>query len=177
PPFYFLLNAAAIKLWGLGLGSGRLLALAGALGAGAALWAWVYVETRRHVAGVLAALLWFSLGPVYVWSTFYKQDMLSLALGLVGGAMAARRFAPSPPSPLSSSPRGREENGTLGDTPKPPAGRPLHPYGGVGDRLGDTPKPPAGRPLHPCMGEGERGQGGLGHTPKPPAGRTLLGTP
>ena len=86
PPLYFALNAAAIKLWGLSLWSGRLLALLGALSVGALLWTWVYAETRRHAAGALAALLWFSLGPVYVWSTFYKQDMPALALGLLGGA-------------------------------------------------------------------------------------------
>src|SRR5690349_13222589 len=63
----------------------------------------------------------------------------------------------------------------LGDTPKPPAGRTLHPcsvgvridwgtppnprqgdpctpFGWGKDRLGDTPKPPAGRPLHPLLG-------------------------
>src|SRR5437870_3112541 len=45
PPLFFALNAAAIRLFGLGLASGRLLAFIGALGVGAALWAWVWVET------------------------------------------------------------------------------------------------------------------------------------
>jgi hypothetical protein len=89
PPLYFALNAVAIKLWGLNLASGRVIALLGAMAAGAMLWTWVYAETRRHAAGLLAALTWFSLGPVYAWSTFYKQDMLALALGLAGGALAA----------------------------------------------------------------------------------------
>lgn len=87
PPLYFVLNAVAMKIWGLNLVSGRLLAFVGALSVGALLWAWVYVETRRHIGGVLAVLMWFSLGPVYIWSTLYKQDMPALALGLAGGVM------------------------------------------------------------------------------------------
>ena len=89
PPFFFILNALVIKLGGLSLLSGRLLAFLGALCVGAALWVWVYVETRRHVAGFVSALLWFSLGPVYVWSTFYKQDLPALALGITGCALVA----------------------------------------------------------------------------------------
>lgn len=89
PPLMYGLSAISFKLWGLNLWSGRLIALLGSLGAGAALWVWVYAETRRHAAGLLSALLWFSLGPVYVWSTFYKQDVPSIGLGLIGGAMIA----------------------------------------------------------------------------------------
>src|SRR5690348_12614510 len=37
------------------------------------------------------------------------------------------RKGPSPPGPLSLWERGRT-NINLGDTPKPPAGRPLHPF-------------------------------------------------
>src|SRR5439155_11222501 len=121
----------------------------GALGAGAALWAWVYVETRRHLAGVLAALLWFSLGPVYVWSTFYKQDMLSLALGLAGGAMAARRFSPSPPGPLSRREKVKEENSILGGAPQPPPRGTRPPLGGGGGEGGGAPRAPADSPRHP----------------------------
>src|SRR5438874_10091790 len=53
PPVYFALNAAALKIFGLNLWSGRLLSLLGALTVGTALWAWVYAETRRHAAGAL----------------------------------------------------------------------------------------------------------------------------
>ncbi|MFL5734357.1 MAG: hypothetical protein ACJ78Q_14315 [Chloroflexia bacterium] len=169
PPLYFLLNAAAIKLWGLGLASGRLISLAGALGVGAVLWAWVYVETRRHLAGALAALLWFSLGPVYVWSTFYKQDMLALGLGLGGLALAARYFS-VPLSPF-------EERGTnrsiLGDTPRPPAGSPLHPFGERNNEsLGlQSPRSPAGTAPHPFASEERAVVGGHPQTPgkEPPA--------
>ncbi len=111
PPLYFVLNAAAIKLVGLNLASGRLLAFIGAIGVGAALWAWVYVETKRHVAGALSALMWFSLGPVYVWSTFYKQDMLALAFGLVGVAMVAHWAAVRRLS--SEAPSGKGGNASL----------------------------------------------------------------
>jgi len=89
PPLYFAVNAVAMKAWGLNLVSGRLLTLVGALGVGVLIWAWTYIETKRHTGGVLAALTWFSLGPVYVWSTLYEPDMLALALGLAGGALVA----------------------------------------------------------------------------------------
>src|SRR4051794_13544483 len=72
----------------------------------------------------------------------------------------------------------------LGDTPKPPAGRPLHPICGgelgsnppslrQGDPctpcdviIGDTPKPPVGKPRHHLLW----GLGLLGDTPKPRQG-------
>src|SRR3954468_9937491 len=61
------------------------------------------------------------------------------------------------PSPT----RGEGENNIyLGDTPKPQAGRALHPLGKWGVS-GDTPKPQAGRALHPL------GKWGVsGDTPK-----------
>lgn len=89
-PLYYVLNAAAMKVWGLNLLSGRLIAFVSAISIGAMLWAWVYIETRRPIAGALSCILWFSLGPVYVWSTLYKQDMLALALSLAGALLVAR---------------------------------------------------------------------------------------
>lgn len=103
PPLFYMFNAAAIKLWGVNLWSGRLLTLAGSIAAGAALWAWVYAETKRHTAGLVAALLWFSLAPVYIWSTFYKQDVPAIGLGLVGGAMVARWAARRQDTPAASA--------------------------------------------------------------------------
>ncbi|HEX8217942.1 MAG TPA: hypothetical protein VF914_01875 [Chloroflexia bacterium] len=87
PPFFYVLNAAGIKLWGLNLWSGRLIALLGSFIAAGALWLWVYSETRRYAPGLLAALLWLSLDIVYIWSTFYKQDVPSVGLALLGCAL------------------------------------------------------------------------------------------
>ncbi|MEO6458779.1 MAG: hypothetical protein ABIO92_11000 [Chloroflexia bacterium] len=39
PPFYYLLNALAMKIWGLNLVSGRLISFIGTLGVGALMWA------------------------------------------------------------------------------------------------------------------------------------------
>lgn len=86
-PLFYILNAAAIKLWGLNIASGRLLSFTGALSIAALLWVWVYTETRRIMPGLVAAALWLSLGIVYAWSSFYKQDMPALALGLLGMVM------------------------------------------------------------------------------------------
>jgi hypothetical protein len=92
PPLFYILNGAGIKLWGLNLWSGRLIALLGSLTAAGALWLWVYSETRRHIAGLLAALLWLSLDIVLIWSTFYKQDVPSTGLALLGCAMLSRWY-------------------------------------------------------------------------------------
>jgi hypothetical protein len=89
PPLFYILNGAAVKLWGLNLWSGRLIALVGSFVAAGALWLWVYSETKWHVSGLLAALLWLSLDIVYVWSTFYKQDVPSIGLALLGCALLA----------------------------------------------------------------------------------------
>jgi len=90
PPLFYLLNALAMKIWGLNLVSGRLISLIGTLGVGSVLWIWVYAETKLHVAGLLSTVIWFSLGPVYVWGTLYKQDMPALALGLAGGLLVLK---------------------------------------------------------------------------------------
>ncbi|HEX8229830.1 MAG TPA: hypothetical protein VF826_11035 [Chloroflexia bacterium] len=89
PPLFYILNGAGIQLAGLNLWSGRLIALLGSLTAAGAIWLWVYSETRRHIPGLLSALLWLSLDIVLIWSTFYKQDVPSIGLALLGCAMLA----------------------------------------------------------------------------------------
>ena len=105
PPLFYALNAIALKLAGLNLWSGRALSLLGALlAAGALVW-WTAAETRSRLAGVVAAACWLALGPVIVWATFYKRDVLALGFGALGGAMlagaaaAAARRAGAPPAP------------------------------------------------------------------------------
>ncbi len=94
PPLFYILNAVALKLWGLNLWSGRLLSLLGTLLAAGAVVGWVWAETRSRLAGITAAALWLALGPVIVWATFYKQDILALGLGVLGGAMLAAACPP-----------------------------------------------------------------------------------
>ena len=89
PPLFYVVQAASIQFWGLNLWSGRLLALLGSLVAAGALWLWVYAATKRHAPGLLAGLLWLSLDIVLIWSTFSKQDVPSIGLGLLGCAMLA----------------------------------------------------------------------------------------
>lgn len=127
PPFYYLLNALAMKIWGLNLVNGRLISFVGTLGVGVVLWIWVYTETKRHAAGVLSSVIWFSLGPVYVWGTLYKQDMPALALGLAGGLLVliserhrtkdeSRNINRTPIQPSSpiQNPKSKAQNGSTG---------------------------------------------------------------
>ena len=65
PPLYYALNAAAMKLWGLSLFSGRLLTFISALGAGAMLWAWGRTPYGQHFHHSTAGgfpVLFFALG-------------------------------------------------------------------------------------------------------------------
>ncbi|MGI8588850.1 MAG: ArnT family glycosyltransferase [Chloroflexia bacterium] len=103
PPLFYALNAVALKIWGLNLWSGRALSLLGTLLAAGSLVAWTFAETRSRAAGLIAAALWLSSGPVIVWATFYKQDVLALGFGALGGAMLAWAGRPNLPSPV---PRG-----------------------------------------------------------------------
>ncbi len=93
PPLFYALNAAALRVWGLNLWSGRALELGGTLLAAGSLVAWTVAETRSRwvgwLAGAVAAAVWLALGPVIVWATFYKQDSLALGFGALGGAMLA----------------------------------------------------------------------------------------
>ncbi|MCC6628248.1 MAG: DUF2029 domain-containing protein, partial [Chloroflexi bacterium] len=90
PPLFYVLNAAWMRLSGPTLLSGRVIALVATLLAGGAIGWWVRQEGRSWLAAALAAALWLSLSPVYVWSTFYKPDLPALALTVTGLALARR---------------------------------------------------------------------------------------
>jgi hypothetical protein len=92
PPLFYVLNAVWLWLSGPTLLSGRVISLVAALVIGGLLAWWVWLECRSRLAALLAALVWLSLSPVYVWSTFFKPDMLALGL-TVGGLVLARRWA------------------------------------------------------------------------------------
>jgi len=93
-PLFYALNALALKIWGLNLWSGRGLSLLGTLLAAGALIVWAAAETRSRGAGIVGAALWLALGPVIVWATFYKQDILALAFGVLGAALIAYACPP-----------------------------------------------------------------------------------
>ncbi|HMA34945.1 MAG TPA: hypothetical protein VKY74_10750 [Chloroflexia bacterium] len=103
PPLFYALNAIALKLWGLNLWSGRGLSLLGTLLAAGALIAWTAAETRSRAAGLVAGALWLASGPVIVWATFYKQDILALGFGALGGALIAQSCPLPPPTPEEAS--------------------------------------------------------------------------
>lgn len=90
PPLFYILNAAWMRLSGPTLLSGRVIALVATLLAGGAIGWWVRQESHSWLAAALAAALWLSLSPVYVWSTFYKPDLPALALTVTGLALARR---------------------------------------------------------------------------------------
>ncbi len=97
PPLFYVLNAAALRLWGLNLWSGRAINLAGTLLAAGVLLVWVRVETRSWWGGLVGAATWLAAGPVIVWATFYKQDTLALALTALGAMMVAAACPPGAP--------------------------------------------------------------------------------
>src|SRR4051794_13642617 len=94
PPIHTVLGALILRVGGISLLGGRLLSLVATL-ATALLAAWlVACEAGQRFAGLLggllAAALFLALGPTIVWASFYKQDMLALALGLAGLCWIAR---------------------------------------------------------------------------------------
>ncbi len=90
PPLYFVLNALGIKIWGIQLGFGRLISFGAALAIGLLIGGCIWLAARRAQvarqnaigAAIIAGLLWFSVTPVYIWGTFYKQDLLAIAIAL-----------------------------------------------------------------------------------------------
>ncbi|HEX2914225.1 MAG TPA: hypothetical protein VH186_25725 [Chloroflexia bacterium] len=98
PFLYFLINAIGIKIWGIQFQFGRIVTFASSI-AIAALIGWaVWMVTRRQRidrldaggASIVAGLLWFVVPPVYIWSTFYKQDMLAIAIALLAIVLVYR---------------------------------------------------------------------------------------
>ncbi len=97
PPLYYLLCAAFLKIFGLNIVGGRLISLVSSLIIGALL-AWlIYRYAIRNfgvgkvnsaIAGLFGAGVWFSLNPTLIWSTFYKQDMLAIAMATGGLGLA-----------------------------------------------------------------------------------------
>lgn len=88
PPLFYLLNALWLRLGGISLFGGRLIGLLATLVVALLLALWSRATGRSWLAGGLAAALWLSLSPVYVWSTFYKPDLLAIALTMIGLAAA-----------------------------------------------------------------------------------------
>ncbi len=92
PFLYYVLNAIPIKLFGVNMLSGRLISFVASLLIGLLIGFSIFMIGRRNNfsrlngtgAGVFAGLIWFCLPPTFIWSTFYKQDMLAIALALAG---------------------------------------------------------------------------------------------
>jgi 4-amino-4-deoxy-L-arabinose transferase-like glycosyltransferase len=106
PPVYHLLVAGFFKILGVGLFSGRLVALLSSfalavlMGLFAHRLANQYFKVSRFnatLAGITTFLAWFSLSPVLIWSTFFKQDKLALAFS-TGGLFLLWLWADKPTS-------------------------------------------------------------------------------
>jgi 4-amino-4-deoxy-L-arabinose transferase-like glycosyltransferase len=93
PPVYYLLCAAFQKIFGYSLLGGRLISFVSALAIG--LFTFLFGRKLSQdffklgrldatLAGLLGLCVWFSLNVTQVWGTFYKQDMLALALSMAG---------------------------------------------------------------------------------------------
>jgi len=84
PPFYPLLNAVAIKLFGLNLWSGRLISFLATIGISVVLYLWVYRATRRGSWASCICLVPF-LSPLFFNRTaFYRVDVLAATLSFLG---------------------------------------------------------------------------------------------
>lgn len=93
PPVYYILCAAFQKIFGYGMLGGRLISFVASLAIGL----FILLFGRRlsldyfklgrldaWLAGLLGLFIWFTLNVSLVWSTFYKQDMLAMALATAG---------------------------------------------------------------------------------------------
>lgn len=83
-PFYYVFNAAAIRLFGQSAMYGSLLSLLATLGLSGLVFVVVKGKTGDKYAGLVSALFLLSLGPVYTWGAAYKADMTAVALGMLG---------------------------------------------------------------------------------------------
>jgi hypothetical protein len=98
PPLYFILNAIILKIFGVTLLGGRLLTFGASLLIGFLIGLNVRTVARRagvgaieaSGAGIFAGLVWLCVPPVYVWSTFFKQDMVAIAVALIGLTLVYR---------------------------------------------------------------------------------------
>jgi len=84
PPVYLLLNAAAIKLFGLNLWSGRLLSFLAAAGIAVVLFRWVYRETRWVSWAVTMGLTPFVSPLFFSRTALYRVDVLAAGLSFLG---------------------------------------------------------------------------------------------
>ena len=84
PPLFLLVNAAAIKAFGLNLWSGRLLSCLALLSASVVLFLWIRRETRWTIWALCLALCPF-LSPLFFSRTaLYRVDVLAAALSFAG---------------------------------------------------------------------------------------------
>ncbi len=98
PWLYFALNAVGIKLWGIQFQFGRLLSFGASVGIALLIGWCVWMVARRSQvrrldaggAALVSGLLWFVPTPVYIWSTFFKQDMVAIAIALLSIALVYR---------------------------------------------------------------------------------------
>ncbi len=98
PPLFFTLNALGIKLFGIQFTVGRAITLLASFSIAGLIGGAVWLSSRRNGiapsiaagAALVSGLFWFGLPPVYIWSTFYKQDMLAIAIALLALVMVYR---------------------------------------------------------------------------------------
>lgn len=101
PPVYYILGAAFQKIFGYGMLGGRLFSFVASLAIGLFIFLFArrlsldYFKTNSFdgwLAGIFGVLAWFSLNVTYVWSTFFKQDMVAMALAMAGLWFTGRWF-------------------------------------------------------------------------------------
>ncbi|MDA0839899.1 MAG: hypothetical protein O3B01_00665 [Planctomycetota bacterium] len=84
PPFFLTLNAVAIKIFGLNLWSGRLLSFVGVIAIAVMVGIWSFRTTRSKLWGACAGLSIFLSPLFYNLCSFYRVDVLAVALSFGG---------------------------------------------------------------------------------------------
>jgi hypothetical protein len=91
PPVYSLAVGAGIKFFGLQYHFGRFLSVVGVLATAFCLYRMVLFESRDRFCAWVAALLWMTSYPVYVWGTHHRVDSFGIGLEAVGLLLLLRR--------------------------------------------------------------------------------------
>ena len=82
PPFYSLLSAAGVRLFGAGFAFGRALSVVATLGIAVLIWGIVRRVARSHFAAAGAAVLFLAAPIVRLWAPAMRVDMVGMLLGL-----------------------------------------------------------------------------------------------
>ncbi len=83
-PFYQIICAPFIKLFGTSFSYGRIISLLSALAIGYIMYKWIYEKTKKLYISLATALFFLASPYVYNWARLFRVDMLTIFLGIAG---------------------------------------------------------------------------------------------